>query len=218
MTTLPLPYDIVEAVSHLSDADSRLGALIHAVGPYPGKLRPANNPFEALAESIAYQQLSGKAAATIYGRFTAMLPVPDSPRPEDVIVFSDEQMRGAGLSGAKTAAIKDLAAKTLDGTIPSAEDLPSLTDDEIIDRFTVVKGIGPWSVKMYLMFRLGRPDVLPHTDLGIRKGVQRLDGLPDLPPPKAVIQRAESWSPFRTLASWYLWRCLELDDDRWLPA
>lgn len=127
-------------------------------------------------------------------------------------------MRGAGLSGAKTAAIKDLAAKTLDGTIPSAEDLPSLTDDEIIDRFTVVKGIGPWSVKMYLMFRLGRPDVLPHTDLGIRKGVQRLDGLPDLPPPKAVIQRAESWSPFRTLASWYLWRCLELDDDRWLPA
>lgn len=195
-----------------------MGALIHAVGPYPGTLRPANNPFEALAEAIAYQQLSGKAAATIYGRFTALLSTPESPRPEEVIVLTDEQMRGAGLSRAKTAAIKDLAARTLDGTIPTADDLPHLSDDEIIDRFVIVKGIGPWSVKMYLMFRLGRPDVLPHTDLGIRKGVQRLDALGALPAPKAVIERAEVWAPYRTLASWYLWRCLELEDDRWLPS
>ena len=218
MTMPDFPYDIPEAISHLSEADSRMGALIHAVGPYPGTLRPANYPFEALAEAIAYQQLSGKAAATIYGRFVALLPTPDSPRPEDVIKLTDDEMRGAGLSRAKTAAIKDLAARTLDGTIPAPHELPTLDDQEIIDRFTIVKGIGQWSVKMYLMFRLGRPDVLPHTDLGIRKGVQRLDGLPDLPAPKAVIERGEVWAPFRTLAAWYLWRCLELEDDRWLPS
>ena len=218
MTTQDFPYDILEAISHLSEADSRMGALIHAVGPYPGTLRPANNPFEALAEAIAYQQLSGKAAATIYARFTALLTTPDSPRPEDVIKLTDDEMRGAGLSRAKTAAIKDLAARTLDGTIPTPDELPALGDQEIIDRFTIVKGIGPWSVKMYLMFRLGRPDVLPHTDLGIRKGVKRLDRLNDLPAPKAVIERAAVWTPFKTLASWYLWRCLELEDDHGLPS
>lgn len=218
MTTPDFPYDILEAITHLSTSDSRMGALIHAVGPYPGSLRPAHDPFEALAEAITYQQLSGKAAATIYGRFTELLPSPEAPKAADVIKLTDEQMRGAGLSRAKTAAIKDLAARTLDGTIPSAADLHQLPDQDIIDRFTIVKGIGPWSVKMFLMFRLGRPDVLPHTDLGIRKGVQRLDGLNDLPAPKAVIERAEPWAPYRTLASWYLWRCLELDDDRWLPS
>lgn len=218
MTTSPYPFDTAEAVARLSQADPALGALIHAVGPFEARLRPARNPFEALSESIAYQQLSGKAAATIYGRYKELLSDPLRPDPEEVLALPDDVMRSAGLSRAKTAAIKDLAARTLDGTIPAADDLSNLSDEEIIDRFTVVRGIGPWSVKMYLMFRMGRPDVLPHTDLGIRKGVQRLDGLAELPAPGKVIERSEPWRPYRTLASWYLWRCLELEDDRWLPS
>ncbi len=218
MNSDSLGYSVEDAVAHLSAADPAMGALIHAVGPFNATLRPAGDPFEALSESIAYQQLSGKAAATIYGRFKALLSTPESPNPTEVLALSDETMRSAGLSRAKTIAIKDLAARTLDGTIPTAAELHDLDDQEIIDRFTIVRGIGPWSVKMYLMFRMGRPDVLPHTDLGIRKGLQRLDGMKDMPAPKAVIERAIPWQPYRTMASWYLWRCLELEDDRWLPA
>lgn len=212
------PFDATEGVVYLSEADPAMAALIHAVGPFGATLRPARNPFEALSESIAYQQLSGKAAATIYGRYRQLLTDPDNPDPEQVLALPDEAMRSAGLSRAKTAAIKDLAARTLEGTIPKADELPALSDDEIIARFTVVRGIGPWSVKMYLMFRMGRPDVLPHTDLGIRKGVQRLDRRNELPAPRQVVERAIPWRPYRTLASWYLWRSLELDDDRWLPT
>jgi DNA-3-methyladenine glycosylase II len=217
MTMTTDPFDATEGVTYLSGVDPAMAALIHAVGPFEARLRPALNPFEALSESIAYQQLSGKAAATIYGRYRQLLADPDNPDPEQVLALSDEAMRSAGLSRAKTAAIKDLAARTLEGTIPKADDLPALSDDDIIARFTVVRGIGPWSVKMYLMFRMGRPDVLPHTDLGIRKGIQRLDGGSELPAPRQVIERAMPWRPYRTLASWYLWRSLELDDDRWLP-
>jgi DNA-3-methyladenine glycosylase II len=213
MTTSPYPFDTTAAVMHLSAADPALAALIHAVGPFEARLRPALNPFEALSESIAYQQLSGKAAATIYGRYRRLLSDPDNPDPEEVLALPDEALRSAGLSRAKTAAIKDLAERTREGTIPAADELLSLPDEEIIERFTIVRGIGPWSVKMYLMFRMGRPDVLPQTDLGIRKGVQRLDGLSDLPSPGQVIKRAAPWQPFRTLASWYLWRCLELDQE-----
>jgi DNA-3-methyladenine glycosylase II len=217
MTMTTYPFDATEGVTYLSGVDPAMAALIHAVGPFEARLRPALNPFEALSESIAYQQLSGKAAATIYGRYRQLLADPDNPDPEQVLALSDEAMRSAGLSRAKTAAIKDLATRTLEGTIPKADDLPALSDDDIIARFTVVRGIGPWSVKMYLMFRMGRPDVLPHTDLGIRKGIQRLDGGSELPAPRQVIERAMPWRPYRTLASWYLWRSLELDDDRWLP-
>lgn len=208
-----LPYSVDDAIQYLSSSDSSMAALIHAVGPFEGGLRPALSPFEALCEAVAYQQLSGKAAATIYGRFRALT---DESNPLDPILVAklpDGALRGAGLSGAKTVAIKDLAAKTLDGTVPGQAELAPLDDDEIIDRLTQVKGVGPWSVKMYLMFRLGRPDVLPQTDLGIRKGIMRTYGLKEMPPPKEVIQIAEPWRPYRTLASWYLWRSLELGDD-----
>ena len=128
------------------------------------------------------------------------------------------RLRGAGLSGAKTRAIKDLALHTVQGTVPLQSELEGLPDEEIIERLTIVNGVGPWSVKMYLMFRLGRPDVLPQTDLGIRKGVQRSYGLSVLPAPKEVITRAEPWRPFRTLASWYLWRSLEMENPLNLPS
>lgn len=212
MTTIPADYSIPEAIQHLSSADPAMGALIHAVGPCEGFTRPAEHPFEALTEAVVYQQLSGKAAATILGRFRALLGSPERLDPAAVLAQDPDQMRSAGLSRAKTAAILDLADKTLSGVVPDQKTLRQLDDTAIIDRLTVVRGIGPWSVQMYLMFRLGRPDVLPHTDLGIRKGVQRLDGLSDLPPPAAVLERGEPWQPFRTLASWYLWRSLELDE------
>ena len=207
-----LPYSVHDAIQHLSSADSVMGALIHAIGPYQDGIRPAPSPFEALCEAIAYQQLSGKAAATIYGRFRKLVDAEKALDPAEIMALPDELLRGAGLSGAKTRAIKDLAAHTINGTVPAQDQLERLPDEEIIDRLTIVKGVGPWSVKMYLMFRLGRPDVLPQTDLGIRKGVQRSFGLPDLPSPKEVISVAEPWRPFRTLASWYLWRSLEMDN------
>ncbi len=207
----PLPYSTLEAIQHLSSSDSVMAGLIHAVGPYEAGLRPAPSPFEALCEAVAYQQLSGKAAATIYKRFRALTDVNEALDPSAVLALPEELMRSAGLSRAKTAAIKDLAAKTLDGSIPNQDSLSPLTDEEIIEKLTTVKGVGPWSVKMYLMFRLGRPDVLPHTDLGIRKGIMQTYGLHEMPSPKMVIEIAEPWRPFRTLASWYLWRSLEIE-------
>jgi DNA-3-methyladenine glycosylase II len=215
MTTIPADYSIAEAVQHLSAADPSMGALIHAVGLCEGVRRPAEHPFEALTEAVVYQQLSGKAAATILGRFRALCGSPDRLDPAVVLELEPDAMRAAGLSRAKTAAILDLAEKSLSGVVPHQEELAGLDDEAIIERLTVVRGIGPWSVQMFLMFRLGRPDVLPHTDLGIRKGVQRLDGLQDVPAPAAVVHRGEVWRPFRTLASWYLWRSLELDS--WTP-
>mgnify|MGYP000894953473 FL=1 len=164
-----------------------------------------------MCEAVAYQQLSGKAAATIYGRFRSLTDESRSLDPLLVSKLSEEQLRGCGLSRAKSAAIQDLSAKTLEGVVPGHASLAPLSDQDIIDRLISVRGIGPWSVKMYLMFRLGRPDVLPQTDLGIRKGVMRTYGLPKMPTPKQVIVLAEDWRPFRTLASWYLWRSLELD-------
>ncbi|MDA0685132.1 MAG: DNA-3-methyladenine glycosylase [Bacteroidetes bacterium] len=213
-----LPYSVHDAIRHLSSADPVIGALIHAIGPYQDGIRPAPSPFEALCEAIAYQQLSGKAAATIYGRFRKLVDPNLALNPVEVLALPDEMLRGAGLSGAKTRAIKDLALHTVQGTVPLQSELEGLPDEEIIERLTIVNGVGPWSVKMYLMFRLGRPDVLPQTDLGIRKGVQRSYGLSVLPAPKEVITRAEPWRPFRTLASWYLWRSLEMENPLNLPS
>lgn len=206
----PLPYSAFDAIQYLSGRDSVMAQLIHAVGPYESGLRPAPSPFEALCEAVTYQQLSGKAAATIYGRFRALTSSENALDPALVRALPDELMRSAGLSRAKTAAIKELADKTLSGAIPNQDALSLLSDEEIIEKLTTVKGVGPWSVKMYLMFRLGRPDVLPHTDLGIRKGIMQTYQLAEMPSPKQVIEIAEPWSPYRTLASWYLWRSLEI--------
>jgi len=131
------------------------------------------------------------------------------PRPQDVAGIEEEKLRGAGLSRSKTAALKDLAAKTLDGTVPaSARELEKLSDAEIVERLTAVRGIGPWTVEMLLIFRLARPDVLPVTDYGVRKGFARVRGAPELPSPKELLAHGERWRPYRTVASWYLWRSL----------
>lgn len=190
-----------------------MGALIHAAGPYEIAYKPTRDPFEALCQAIVHQQLSGKAAGTIYRRFCDLLAPNSFPIPQTVLTLSPESMRGVGLSRAKTSAILDLASKTLDGTVPDAETLRKLSNEEILVRLTSVRGIGPWTVEMLLIFRLGRPDVLPATDLGVRKGFARVYGLGDLPEPSELIDWAERWRPFRSVASWYLWRANELEDD-----
>ena len=205
-----LPFDPVAAVDHLRARDQRLARVVERVGPF--RMRPAamQSPFEALAESIVYQQLTGKAAATIWGRVVALFHPRKIPRPQDLLDSSDQALRGAGLSRAKAAALKDLAAKTLEGVVPAAAALQHLSNEEIIERLTAVRGIGPWTVEMMLIFRLARPDVLPATDYGVRKGFAKTFGHKELPKPAALLKYGERWRPYRSVASWYLWRSLDL--------
>jgi DNA-3-methyladenine glycosylase II len=166
-------------------------------------------PFDALAESIAYQQLSGKAAATIFGRVRALYPKRKWLDPEQLLATSDETLRAAGLSRAKTAALKDLAAKTIDGTVPAGRALVRMSDDEIIARLTAVRGIGRWTVEMLLLFDLGRPDVWPVDDYGVRKGFAKTFRRRKLPTPKQLMRFGEKWRPYRSVAAWYFWRALD---------
>jgi DNA-3-methyladenine glycosylase II len=166
-------------------------------------------PFDALAESIAYQQLTGKAAATIFGRVRALYPKKKWLDPKQLLATPDETLRAAGLSRAKTAALKDLAAKTIDGTVPSGRALLRMTDDEIITRLTTVRGIGRWTVEMLLLFDLGRPDVWPVDDYGVRKGFAKTFRRRELPTPKQLMKFGEKWRPYRSVAAWYFWRALD---------
>lgn len=166
-------------------------------------------PFDALAESIAYQQLSGRAAATIFGRVRALYPKRKWLDPEQLLATPDETLRAAGLSRAKTAALKDLAAKTIDGTVPAGRALIGMSDDEIITRLTTVRGIGRWTVEMLLLFDLGRPDVWPVDDYGVRKGFAKTFGRRKLPTPKQLMKLGEKWRPYRSVAAWYFWRALD---------
>ena len=166
-------------------------------------------PFDALAESIAYQQLSGKAAATIFGRVRALYPKKKWLDPEQLLATPDEILRAAGLSRAKTAALKDLAAKTIDGTVPTGRALIRMSDDEIVTRLTAVRGIGRWTVEMLLLFDLGRPDVWPVDDYGVRKGFAKTFGRRKLPTSKQLMKFGEKWRPYRSAAAWYFWRALD---------
>jgi DNA-3-methyladenine glycosylase II len=169
-------------------------------------------PFDALAESIAYQQLTGKAAATIFARVRALYPKRKWLDPKQLLATPDATLRAAGLSRAKTAALKDLAAKTIDGTVPSGRALLRMTDDEIITRLTTVRGIGRWTVEMLLLFDLGRPDVWPVDDYGVRKGFAKTFGRRKLPTPKQLMKFGKKWRPYRSVAAWYFWRALDAPD------
>jgi 3-methyladenine DNA glycosylase/8-oxoguanine DNA glycosylase len=205
-----LQFDPVLACRHLSAADQQLGALILRVGAFT--LRPPRNRtlFAALARAITYQQLSGKAAATILDRVCALYPGRRFPRPEELLATPAEQLRAAGLSVAKTAYLRDLAQHTLDGTVPSLPQIRRMDDEEVIERLTIVHGVGRWTAQMILIFRLGRPDVLPLEDLGVRKGYTLSFGGRGLASPRVIQRRAERWRPYRSVASWYLWQALEL--------
>jgi DNA-3-methyladenine glycosylase II len=206
-----LAYDPHLACRHLTAADPRLGALIARAGEFTMRPVPTQSLFAALVESIVYQQLSGKAAETILRRVVALYRPRRFPRPVDILETPVERLRAAGLSAAKTAAVKDLAARTLEGTVPSMTRVRRMSDEEIIERLTTVRGIGRWTVEMLLLFRLGRPDVLPLGDLGVRKGFARAFNRRALLDPLVLHRRAERWRPYRSVASWYLWRALDLE-------
>lgn len=203
-------FDPAAAIAHLRSVDLRLARTIDAVGPFAMKLQTAPSLFLALAEAIVYQQLTGKAAETIFARVRALFPRPHlGPTAEQLLRASDERLRGAGLSGAKVLALRDLARRATRGEIPTLGEAHGMRDDELIERLTAVRGIGRWTVEMLLMFRLGRPDVLPVDDYGIRKGFAVAFGKRALPTPAAVAEHGARWAPYRTTASWYLWRAAE---------
>ena len=212
-----LPFNPDEAVKHLRASDAKLAALIDRVGPFRLRLDHTVSPFDSLLESILYQQLHGKAAATIHRRVREHFG--GDPTPQILIDTPDEPLRAAGVSGNKIKAFRDLAARTLDGTVPTHAAIRKMLDAEIIERLSAVRGIGTWTVEMLLIFRLGRPDVLPVTDYGVRKGFaltfQRVPKsrpleAADLPKPDVMLRRAKRWAPYRSVASWYLWRACDL--------
>lgn len=208
-------YDPQVAVAHLRAADPALARVIEKVGRYRLELKRTPSIYAALAEAIVYQQLSGKAAATIYGRVCALFPRAfEGPTPENILRATDEKLRGAGLSRPKIAALRDLASRQKAGEIPTLAEAHRLDDAELVARLTAVRGIGRWTVEMLLMFRLGRPDVLPVDDLGIRMGAGILMRRRELPDREAVARRGARWAPYRTVASWYLWRAVELQRAR----
>jgi 3-methyladenine DNA glycosylase/8-oxoguanine DNA glycosylase len=202
-------HDVRPALRHLRRADPRLAKLIAAVGPCRLEFTPMRSPFHTLMRSITYQQLSGKAAATILGRVEALFPAETGATPERMLELPAAALRGAGLSRNKLLALKDLAARTLDGTVPGTRVLKRLPDAEVIERLTEVRGVGRWTVEMLLIFTLGRPDVLPVTDLGIRKGFQLAYGMKQLPAFSTLERTGRSWAPYRSIAAWYLWRSLD---------
>jgi methylated-DNA-[protein]-cysteine S-methyltransferase len=204
-----LAFDPGAAAAHLTKSDARLARIIAAVGPPRIRLAATHSTFEALAESIVYQQLTGKAAATIHGRLCALFPR-RRVRPEPLLAHADDALRGAGLSRGKVLALRDLAARTLDGTVPPVRALHLLDDEAIVERLVKVRGVGRWTVEMLLIFRLGRPDVLPVGDYGVRHGFQLAYGKRKMPTPAELERFGEKWRPFRTVASWYLWRAVDL--------
>ena len=205
-------------LTHLSRTDPVLGGLIRAVGPRRLETSADGHPFQILARAIAHQQLNGTAANTILKRLVDSVGAGVFPTPEQVLAAPAESLRAAGFSFAKVAALRDLAEKTLAGVVPDAATLRELGDEEIIARLTQVRGIGRWTVEMLLVFQLGRPDVLPVDDFGVRSGFQAAYGLSRLPRPRALAAWGERWKPYRTTAAWYLWRANELKRAGTLPA
>jgi len=234
-------YSTAQAVAELSAADPKLGRLIARAGPFTLKLASKQSPFEALLESIIYQQLHGKAAAAIHAKLLRSFAEPDDPdlgapsfaassqrvgstspphpTAQHLLDAPNEQLRAAGLSHNKSLAVRDLAAKTLDGTVPTLDRIRRMSDADIIEHLTQVRGIGQWTVEMFLIFRLGRPDIFPVSDYGVRKGFALTFGKlkptakvtpADLPKPAEMEKRAKKWHPWCSVASWYLWRACDL--------
>jgi 3-methyladenine DNA glycosylase/8-oxoguanine DNA glycosylase len=203
-------YDTHAAVEHLRASDAVLKKVVDRIGPLGLEVNKTPSAFGALAEAIVYQQLSPRAAATIFGRVCDLFPDGGPyPEPDQVLLATDEALRGAGLSAAKLLALRDLARKTQDGTLPTLRQAMRIEDEELIERLVSVRGIGRWTAQMFLIFNLGRPDVIPVDDYGLRRGFARAFKLKELPDKQQVSSRAERWSPYRSAASWYLWRVAE---------
>lgn len=198
----------MDGLRHLSQ-EPRFAELIKRVGRPRLNIQRQRSPYEALIRAIAHQQLHGKAAEAILQRFAALFPQEAFPPPQEVLATADAALRGCGFSAGKIAAIRDICAKTLDGTVPSRRQCHRLDDEALIQRLTTIRGVGRWTVEMLLIFTLGRPDVLPVDDFGVREGYRVLHGLEEQPKPRALAEIGQSWAPFRSLATWYLYRAAE---------
>lgn len=195
-------------LKHLTELDPIIGQLIRRAGPM--KLKPRRlTPYQSLVSAVVYQQLSGKAAATILGRFKAMFEPDEFPDPAKVAATDVEKLRSAGLSRNKAAYIREIAIRTLEGKVPTLEECDRLEDEQIIEQLTEIKGVGRWTVEMFLIFNLCRPDVLPAHDLGVRKGFQIAYKKRKMPHPKKLMEFGEAWRPYRTTAAWYMWRAVD---------
>jgi DNA-3-methyladenine glycosylase II len=202
-----------EAEKYLTKIDKRFAGVVGRHEPYPTTFERERDPYRALVRAVTFQQLSGKAAATIHGRLLALFKGREHPDPEDILGATGATLRSAGLSRQKIAAIRDISQKRIEGVIPEAKALSKLSDEKIIERLTVAKGVGRWTVEMYLMFTLGRPDVLPVDDLGVRKGAEKLFRRDFTP--KELAAYGERWAPHRSAAAWHLWRIADtLTSDR----
>jgi DNA-3-methyladenine glycosylase II len=203
------PFDLRLAMDTLAARDPQLAPLIKETKEFRIEADGAGSPYEILLEAIAYQSISGKAAATIFGRVKALSASGGAPTPQEMLKLRKPALRKAGLSGAKVLAMKDLAQKTIDGIVPTLEQAEKLSDEELVERLVSVRGIGAWTVEMFLIFRLGRPDVLPIHDLGVKKGWSITYGKKHMPKPKELLAFGERWRPYRTVASWYMWRACQ---------
>ena len=202
------PLIVQPSCEHLAAVEPVFATLIARVGPCLLAVTP-REPFEALIRAIAHQQLHARAAESIIGRFTALYPDHDFPAPDQVLATDETRLRACGFSRSKIAAIRDIAAKRLDGTVPGHKDAAMLDDEALIARLMTIRGVGRWTVEMLLMFTFGRPDILPVDDFGVREGWRRLQKLDAQPRPKALAAIGEAWSPYRSTATWYLWRAAE---------
>ena len=198
----------MEGVRHLSQ-EPRFSALIKRVGKPRLDIQRQRSPYEALVRAIAHQQLHGRAAEAILGRFAALFPGETFPPPQTVLATADAALRGCGFSAGKILAIRDICAKRLDGTVPSRRQCHNLSDEALIARLTTIRGVGRWTVEMLLIFTLGRPDILPVDDFGVREGYRVLYGLDAQPKPKVLAEIGAAWAPYRSLATWYLYRAAE---------
>ena len=207
------PFDLRLAMDTLAAKDERLAPLIKETQEFRVERGAAESPYEVLVEAITHQSISGKAAATIFGRVKALGSNGRIPSPKEMLKLRKPALRKAGLSGAKILAMKDLAKKTIEGVVPTLEEAHKLSDEELVKRLVSVRGIGAWTVEMFLIFRLGRPDVLPIHDLGVRKGWAITYGKKHMPAPKELLKFGERWRPYRTVASWYMWRACQRADN-----
>ena len=209
-SSIPLPFDHVEARAHLSRTDKRLAGLIERVGTFQFKLDECDSVYESLLEAIMHQSIAGKAAQAIFARIKALGTNGNCPTPEELLRVPTRRLRKCGLSKAKVAAVRDLAQKTIEGVVPTLEQAQKMADQELVDRLISVRGIGAWTVEMFLIFRLGRPDVLPIHDYGVQKGYALTYRKRKIPRPQELLKFGERWRPYRTVASWYMWRAVQL--------
>ena len=205
-----LPFDHKHAIEHLSNADRRLARLIAKSTEFKLEIEEAQSPYEALLEAIVYQSISGKAAETIFTRVKALSANGRCPAPEEIPRIDKRKLRKAGLSGAKIAAVRDLAQKTIEGIVPTLNQAQEMSDQELVERLDSVRGVGAWTVEMFLIFRLGRTDVLPIHDYGVQKGFALTYGKKEIPKPRELAAFGERWRPYRTVAAWYMWRAVQL--------